>query len=101
MFATVERALPTRCRDVVLGEPELLDELPIGFRRLERVEVLALQVLDERELDLLAIGQLADDSRDALQPGRLCGAQSAFAGDELEAVDGLGHEDRLQDAVLA
>src|SRR4029079_17488291 len=69
--------------------------------RLEWIKILSLQVLDERELELLAIGQLSDDRRDAFEPGRLRGAQPALAGDELVAVDGLGHEDRLQDTVLA
>ena len=86
--------------EVVLGEPELLDELAVGVGGLDRVEVLALEVLDERELELLAIGQLAHDRRDPLEAGRLRGAQAALAGDELVAVDRLGDEDRLEDAVL-
>ena len=65
-----------------------------------RVEVLALEVLDERELELIAIGELADDGRDAIEAGGLCRAQPPLAGDELVAVDRLGDEDRLEDAVL-
>ena len=87
-------------RDVVLAEPELVDQLAVGLGRLERVEVLALEVLDEGELELLAIGELADDRRDAVEAGRLRGAQPPLAGDELVAVDRLGDEDRLEDAVL-
>ena len=101
MLATVERARPTRVGDVVLGEPELVDQLAVGVGRLDRVEVRALEVLDERELELVAIGELADDGRDALEAGGLGGAQPALAGDELVAVDGLGDEDRLEHAVLA
>ena len=70
MLATVERARPTRVGDVVLAEAELVDELPVGVGRLDRVEVLALEVLDERELELLAVGELADDRRDPLEAGR-------------------------------
>ena len=70
MLATVERARPTRVGDVVLAEAELVDQLAIGVGRLDRVEVLALEVLDERELELLAIGELADDRRDPLEAGR-------------------------------
>ena len=86
--------------DVVLAEAELVDELPIGLGRLERVEVLALEVLDERELELVTIGELADDRRDPLEAGGLRGTKAALAGDELVAVDGLGDQDRLEDAVL-
>ena len=74
-------------RDVLLAEPELLDQLAVGFRRLERIEILALEVLDEGELELLAIGELADDRGDAFETGRLGGAQPPLAGDELVAVD--------------
>ena len=100
MFATVERARPTRVARSSWRERELVDELAVGARRLDRVEVLALEVLDERELELLAIGELADDRRDALQAGEPRGADAALAGDELVAVDRLGDEDRLDHAVL-
>ena len=88
-------------RDGFLAEPELVDQLAIGLGRLERVEILALEVLDQGELELLAIGELADDGGDPLEAGRLGGSEPPFAGDELVAVEGLRDEDRLQDAVLA
>ena len=100
MFATVERARPTRVGDLVLAEAELVDELAVGVCGLDRVEILALEVLDERELELVAVGELADDRRDAFEAGGLRGPEPALAGDELVAVEGLGHEDRLDDAVL-
>ena len=87
-------------RDLVLAEAELVDELSVGLRRLERIEVLALEVLDEGELELVAVGELADDRRDAFEAGGLRGPEATLAGDELVAVDRLGHEDRLEDAVL-
>ena len=77
------------CRDLVLAEPELVDQLPIGVGRLERIEILALEVLDERELELIAIGELPDDRRDPLEAGCLGGAEAALAGDQLVAVDRL------------
>ena len=101
MLATVDRARPTRSARSLLGEAELVDELPVGARRLDRVEVLALEVLDERELELLAVGELADDRRDPLEAGQPGGPDASLAGDELVAVERLGHEDRLEDAVLA
>ena len=43
-------ALADPGRDVVVGEREVLDELLVGRRLLERVELLALDVLDDRLL---------------------------------------------------
>ena len=86
--------------DVVLGEPELVDELAVREGRLDRVEVLALQVLDEGELELLAVRELADDGGDPLEAGGDGGSKPSLAGDELVAVEDLGHEDRLDDPVL-
>ena len=57
------------------------------MRRLDRVEVLALEVLDEGELELSLVVELADDGRDALEPGRLGRAKPPLAGDQLVAVD--------------
>ena len=87
-------------RDFLLAEPELLDQLAVRLRGLERIEILALEVLDEGDLELLAVGELADDRRDAFETGRLGGTQPPLAGDELVAVDRLHDEDRLEDAVL-
>ena len=87
-------------REVVLAEPELLDELPICFGSLERIEVFPLEVLDQRDLELLAIGELPDDRRDALDAGRLRGAEATLTGHELVAVEGFGDEDRLEHAML-
>ena len=46
------RLLPT-LRDLLVGEAEPVDQLAIGRRFLDRVEILALEVLDQRELQLL------------------------------------------------
>ena len=87
-------------RDLVLAQPEVVDQLAIGVGGLERIEILALEVLDEGELELIAIGELPHDGRDPLETGRLGGAKAALAGDELVAIDRFGDEDRLEDAVL-
>ena len=66
------RAGPPDARgDLLVGEPEFVDQPAEAVRRLDRVEVLALEVLDERELELVAVGELADDRRDALEAGRV------------------------------
>ena len=100
MFATVARALPTRSATSLLGQPELVDQLAIGERLVDRVEVGALHVLDERDLELRAIGELANERGDpfeADEPGR---AHAPLAGDELVAVERLGDEHGLEHAVL-
>ena len=66
---------PDPLGDLVLGEPELVDQLAVGERLLDRVEVGALDVLDEGELELVAVGELADERRDPLEAGQRRGAQ--------------------------
>ncbi len=80
--------------------PELVDEASEAVRGLDRVEILALQVLDERDLELIDGVQLADDRRDALEPGPPGGTPATLPGDQLVALEGLRHEDRLEDPVL-
>ena len=70
------------------------------FGLLERTEVLALQVLDQRDLDHLAVGDLADDDGDLVegQPdGRLI---APLAGHDLEAPPSRPDDERLEDALL-
>ena len=87
--------------DLLLRQAELVDELAVGERLLDRVEVGALDVLDERHLELIAVRELPDERRDPLEPGEARCAHAALAGDQLVAVKRLRHEDRLQHAVLA
>ena len=70
-------------------------------RLVERREVLALEVLDDGDLERRVVVDLLDHGRDRLESRHLRGAPSALAGDELvaAALDGTD-EDRLQDAVL-
>jgi hypothetical protein len=89
------------CRESVLREPELIDQLAVGVGRFDRVEVLALKVLDEGELELVAVRELADQGGDAVEAGGLGGSKAAFPSHELVAVDRLRHQDRLEDAVLS
>ena len=101
MLATVERARPTRAAICSGLKPNSSIRRRKPLRGLDRVEVLPLQVLDERDLQLRLVIQLTDDGRDALE-SRGCGrAQASLAGDESVAIDRLGDEDGLQDAVLA
>jgi hypothetical protein len=87
-------------RQGLLGEPEVRDELPERECDLDRVEVVALEVLDKGKLELLRIGQLANDCRDPLEPSRTRSPDSSLTGYELVSVEDLGHEDRLDHAVF-
>ena len=68
--------------DGVLGEAELVHEAAVGAGGLHRVDVLALDVLDHRELERALVGGGADDDGDGLEARELGGPQSAFSGDE-------------------
>ena len=100
MFATVDRARPTRVATVVLGHAELVDELtgmrtppPSGPRS------------SRWRFSTSASSSCSRSASWRTTPGsararKLAGAEPSFAGDELVAVERLGHEDRLEDAVL-
>ena len=70
----------------------------LGF--FERRQVLALDVLDQRQLQHLAIVDVADDDRQLVQPGLDRGVVAALAGDDLVARAALAHDQRLDDALL-
>ncbi len=88
---------------LVVRQAEVLDELPITLGRLERIEVLALEVLDQRQLETLTLVRQTDDHRDRRQAGQARRLQAALAGDEKvsAAVGRRRDEQRLQHAVLA
>ncbi len=67
--------------DPLLRQAELVDELAVGERLVDRIEVRALDVLDERDLELIAVGQLADERGDPLEAGEARRADAALAGD--------------------
>ena len=69
-------------------------------RLLDRVEILALQVLDDGELGDQAVVRFADADRDRLPTGLNGGAQATLTGDELIPLTHDAHQDRLQHVVL-
>ena len=57
-------------RHLVVGESELLDQLLVGGRLLEGVEVLAVKVLDQRLLEADRVAGVGlDQDPDGLEPG--------------------------------
>ena len=88
-------------RDVFLLHLEFAGQADVAGPFLDRVEVLALKVLDEGHLEDLAVGRLALDHRHGRNPELGAGPPAAFPGDEFHlAVDGADDE-RLDDPVLA
>src|SRR5207253_4097002 len=69
-------------REFLLRQPVLLDQALVRLRLLDRVEVLALDVLDQRDLERLVVGDLANHHGQLTQPRLLRRPPSALAGDE-------------------
>ena len=88
-------ALADPLGDLVVGQPEVLDQLLEGGRLLERREVLAVEVLDQRLLDGadVVVGR-AHDRRDRRPAGPLGRPPPPLAGDQLVTVVDGAHEDR-------
>ncbi len=101
MLVTVALARPDAARDLLLAQPELVDQLAVRVGFLDRVQVGALDVLDDRQLELVPVGKLADDGRDPLQPSQSRGTHASLAGDEDVPLEGLRDDHRLEHAVLA
>src|ERR1051325_9555248 len=97
-------ALADRLRDVLLRVLVLVGERLIAGGLLERIEIGALHVLDDRELERFGVGRLVHDDRHLVQTGALRRAPAPLAGDDLESVGRAAHgahDDRLDDAALA
>ena len=105
------RERPMRRRQLLLGAAEVVEQLLVGGRLLERVELAAVQVLQQGVAQEVVVLGLLDDRRDGLLAGLLGRAPAALAHDELEAdlavAVALGlhrdgpHDDGLQHADLA
>ena len=90
-----------RCH-VVVGEREILDQLLIRARLLERIQLLALNVLDDRVLEHGRVVGNPDHRGHGLQTDAPRRAPPPLAGDELVATAlSRADEDGLQDADLA
>ena len=82
----------------LLGVAIILDEAAIGLRFLDRVQILALDILDQGDFERLLVAELADDGGDFVQPRLLRRAPAPLAGDDLEAMAVRTDDDRLDDA---
>ena len=83
---TAARERPTASAACCVGQVEFVDQALQRLRLFERVEVFALDVLDQRHREHGAVvGHLAHDRRDFVQAGELRRAPAALAGDDLVA----------------
>ena len=95
-------ALADTGRDLVVGEREILDQLLIRGGFLERVQLLALDVLDDGVLQHRGVVGDPHHGRDRLEPDPPRRAPAALAGDQLVAAALRGPDEHgLEDADLA
>src|SRR5437868_4936080 len=76
-----------------------MQKTSVSGRFFQRIEVLALNVFDERHCERVAIGQLFDDRRYLLQTGLTGGAPSSLARNDLVSVTAAPYDNRLQNAL--
>ena len=84
-----------------VGQLELVDQALQGHRLFQRVEVLALDVLDQRDRRRGLAVDVLDHRRDRIQPGDLRRAPAPLAGDQFEVTALAAHHDRLHHALGA
>ena len=96
-------ALADDLRDLVLAAFEFIRQRVIALRLFHRIEIFALHVFDDRDLERVAVADVDRHDRHFVQTGDLRRAPAPFAGDDLEtvlhALDRT-HHDRLDHAVL-
>ena len=100
-MAIVARSLPTADDELFLGQLVFVDQPPVRLRFFDRIQVVALDVLDERDLQQMIVVDLAHDDGDLEQARALRRAPAALAGDDLEAALDAADEQRLNHAVRA
>ena len=85
---------------LLLRQVELPDQLRVASGLLNGVEVLPLEVLDERQFQYRPIIRRADNDRHFRQPDHLGGAPAAFAGDQFVMITLKADNERLNDALF-
>ena len=78
---------------------EFDDQLFVRHRFFDRVQILALDIFDQRNLERFRIGKFADHHGDFVQSCALGGTPAALAGDDLISLAARTHHDRLNDAM--
>src|SRR5580658_4778909 len=87
--------------DFFMREAEFAAETLVGVGGFDRIEVFALDILDEGKLEHPRIRDILDDDGHLSDTCELCGAPSALPGDDLIAFLVLPNDDGLNNAVGA
>ena len=89
-------------RELLVGGAEIVEELLVGCGLFQRVELLAVHVLDQGVPEQVVVLRLLDDGADLGQPSTLSGTPPPFAHDKLvPARPGRANHYRLQEADLS
>ena len=88
-------------REFLVGSTEIVEELLVGGGLFQRIELLAVHVLDQGIAKQVVVLSLLDDGADLGQPGALGGTPPPLAHDELvPARPGRADHHRLEQADL-
>src|SRR5437667_8157590 len=85
-------------RDLFVGQGELGRQGVIALRLVDRIQVFALDILHESQLEQLAVVDFLHERWNVIDSSELSGSQTALARDELESILAAPDEDRLQHA---
>src|SRR5262249_12323165 len=85
--------------DVLGAQVQLGEHRRQCLRGFDGIEILALDVLDERNFHQAIVGNIADDDRDHSDARELRGAPTPLAGDKLIPLADFSDYQRLDDAV--
>jgi hypothetical protein len=100
----VRARLADRVGDALGGIAVILNQPLIAGGLLERMQILALRILDGLDLERVLVAERAHDDRHGRELGDLGRSPAPLAGDDLERVAFLRRmrprEDRLEDAFL-
>ena len=96
------RLRPSRDGQLLLGDVELLEQLLVGGRLFQRVQVGPMDVLQQRVPEQVGVLGAPDDRRDGADAGPLRGPPTALTHHQLvAAARHIADDDRLQQAELA
>ncbi len=85
--------------DFFLRQSQSFYKLLICLRFLDRIEILTMNVLDEREFEHTLIGDVTDDRWDLQQSGHLGCPPSAFPSNQLIAKAATSDDNRLYETM--
>jgi hypothetical protein len=84
---------------ILLPQVKLGLQTLIGACLVQRVEIFALQVLEQRQSQHFCITRAPDQGWDGLQTGHLRGSPPTLPGNQFEAMQLASHDDRLQETL--